>query len=395
VKILLLAPHPFYQERGTPIAVNLLLRALSAAGHRVDVLTYHEGAEVSHPNVTVHRIPAPPFVRHVPPGPSLRKIACDKFMVIKALAMARRGCYDVVHAVEESAFMALGIRRLFKTPYLYDMDSLLSRQIAEKFPWLAAFCPLMRRFERAAIRGALAVVPMCDALADAAAAEGARRVVVLRDVSLLGASDPADERRLREEIRPDGVCCMYVGNLESYQGIDLLLESFRLLPAGSGAAPATLVVAGGTAPHIRRYAERAAALGLAGRVRFIGPQPVSRLAALLAVADVLVSPRARGNNTPMKIYSYLAAGKAILATDLPTHTQVLTPDVALLAPPQPPAFAAALARLVAEAPLRQRLGAAARALAERSYALPVFDRTVRELYDWVALNAGAAPGPRP
>ena len=59
------------------------------------------------------------------------------------------------------------------------------------------------------------------------------------------------------------------------------------------------------------------------------------LASLLAQADVLVSPRTRGNNTPMKIYSYLDAGRAVLATDLPTHTQVLTPECARLAPADP------------------------------------------------------------
>ena len=88
LNILLLAPHPFYQERGTPIAVNLLLQALSGQGHTVDVLTYHEGTDVAYPGVTIHRIRRPPFARNVPPGPSLKKILCDLFMFPKALGMA-------------------------------------------------------------------------------------------------------------------------------------------------------------------------------------------------------------------------------------------------------------------------------------------------------------------
>ena len=43
----------------------------------------------------------------------------------------------------------------------------------------------------------------------------------------------------------------------------------------------------------------------------------------LLAADVLVSPRLKGLNTPMKIYSYLDSGSAVLATRLRTHTQVL------------------------------------------------------------------------
>ena len=49
--------------------------------------------------------------------------------------------------------------------------------------------------------------------------------------------------------------------------------------------------------------------------------------------DILVSPRIRGTNTPLKIYSYLRSGKPIVATDLLTHTQVLSPDVARLVAP--------------------------------------------------------------
>jgi len=48
MRILFLAPHPFYQDRGTPIAVNLMLQALSERGEEVDVLTYHEGRNVSY-----------------------------------------------------------------------------------------------------------------------------------------------------------------------------------------------------------------------------------------------------------------------------------------------------------------------------------------------------------
>ena len=69
MNILLLAPHPFYQERGTPIAVDLLLRVLSGLGHTVDVLTYPGGEDRVHPGVRIHRIAAGRWARGVPPGP--------------------------------------------------------------------------------------------------------------------------------------------------------------------------------------------------------------------------------------------------------------------------------------------------------------------------------------
>ena len=67
MNILLLAPHPFYQDRGTPIAVNLVLKVLSERGDRIDVLTFHEGREVDYPRVRIYRIPAWPFLLNIRP----------------------------------------------------------------------------------------------------------------------------------------------------------------------------------------------------------------------------------------------------------------------------------------------------------------------------------------
>ena len=112
MKVLLLAPQPFYQERGTPIAVDLVVRTLSAQGDEVDVLAYHEGSDVQYPGVRVHRIPRLPFVRRVGPGPSWKKLCCDAVFFVTALRMAARTRYDLVHAVEESVFIAMVITEI-------------------------------------------------------------------------------------------------------------------------------------------------------------------------------------------------------------------------------------------------------------------------------------------
>jgi len=382
MNILFLAPHPFYQERGTPIAVNLLLQALSKQGHQVDVLTYHEGTDVVHPGVTIHRIHRPIFAKNVPPGPSLKKILCDLVMLPTALKMAGKNHYDLVHAVEESVYMAMLIKRRYGIPYLYDMDSSLARQIAEKFGFLKFLLPLMTQTEGAAIKGALGVVPVCDALADIARMDGARKIILLRDISLLQPASDNDREIVRQLIpennRPR---FMYLGNLETYQGADLMLESFaRFIKTGGNA---DLIIAGGKEVDVKRYQEKASILGINAQTRFLGHQPVSRMAALFESADILISPRIKGNNTPMKIYSYLASGKAILATALPTHTQVLTPEVAVLAPAQVEPFAHAMEKLANDKPLRERLGQSSRHLAQHSYSQESLLKTAQELYDWV------------
>jgi hypothetical protein len=182
--ILMLAPHPFYQERGTPIDVDLVLRVLSERGDQVDVVTYHEGSGVDYRSVTLHRIPES-LPKQIGPGFSWKKVVCDFFLGIRAFQLCRRNSYHLVHAVEESVFVALALKWLFKIPYVYDMDSSLAQQMIEKYSYLAPLRRIFEYFEGIAVKNAKAVVPVCDALADAIEHYGPERVVVLRDISLL------------------------------------------------------------------------------------------------------------------------------------------------------------------------------------------------------------------
>lgn len=381
--ILLLAPHPFYQERGTPIAVDLLIRALVKRGDRVDLLTYHEGEDRDYgPAVTLHRIRAPRFIRNIRPGFSIKKLLCDALMAPQAMRLARSRHFDCIHAVEESVFIARHLSRRFHIPYIFDMDSSMPRQIADKMPFLAPLLPPMRMLERRAIRGAAAVVPMCDAIAEDARQAGAAHVEILRDISLVPGDVVFDpEQGFRQSTGITGPTALYIGNLEPYQGIDLLLESAAQVAAAGRRLD--LVIAGGRADDIQSCRESAVALGIGDRVHFLGPRPVAHMPHLFHDADILVSPRTQGQNTPMKIYSYLDAGRPLVATRLPTHTQVLDDQVALLCEPTPESMATALMRLMDDAPQRERLAASARQLAQARYSPAAFAFVVNHLYDYV------------
>jgi len=382
MKVLLLAPHPFYQERGTPIAVDLLLRSFVRRGMSVDMLTYHEGEDRDYgTKVAIRRIPFP-GVRGIRPGFSLKKLVCDVSFYREAGRMVRNGNYSIIHAVEESVFMARRFRRRHGLPYVYDMDSSMPRQIADRHPLLRPLLPIMHSCESAALRDALVVVPMCDELAGTARNAGANEVRVLRDISLLNRSASSVQTNLRRDLRIAGTMFLYLGNLEPYQGIDLLLRSFAL--AREQIPDAVVVVAGGRETDISRYKAVTAQLGLSGSVHFTGPRPVAEMASLFAEADVLLSPRVQGGNTPMKVYSYLDSGKAVLATRLSTHTQVMDDSIALLADPDPASFAAGMVRLGKDPSLRAKLGQAAHRLAQEYYSPAAYERAFDSLYDWIA-----------
>jgi len=83
----------------------------------------------------------------------------------------------------------------------------------------------------------------------------------------------------------------------------------------------------------------------------------------------------------------------VLLTDLPTHSQVLTPDVALLAPPEPRGFARAMLRLLEDRELQARLGDAGRCFVERNHTYDAHQRRVERLYTGLADAAAQQPEP--
>jgi glycosyltransferase involved in cell wall biosynthesis len=384
MRILLLAPQPFFQNRGTPIAVGLMAETLGKMGHEVHLLVFHEGEDLAMPNVVLHRTPSLPGLSAVRPGFSLKKLCCDFLMAGKCLQLQWQMRFDLLHAVEESAFIAMLLQPLFNTPYIYDLDSWMSDQLLAKLTFLQPFRRFFEVFEETAVRRSLGTIPVCRAIEEKIRRVAPEKPLLrLEDISLLeeGGGTAASEP-LREKFGVKGRVIMYVGNLERYQGIGLLLEAFAL--ADPADLDCSLIIIGGTEQDIGKYQEMAQRLGIGRRVCFIGPRPASALAMYLAQADLLVSPRTEGENTPMKIYSYMDSGKPILATKISSHTQVLDESAAFLADPDPSIMASALRRIMADFGEAARRAARAKEKAAAEYCRPAYEKKIVNFYKEMA-----------
>ena len=192
MNILLLAPHPFYQNRGTPIAVDLLVRTLCEAGHRVDVLAFNEGEDRHYTGLRIYRVGRWLGLQNVRPGFSLKKLLLDALMIPHTAALLLRHRYDVIHAVEESAFIAWFFSLFTRKPFIYDMDSSLVTQLTDKHQPLQPVAGVLRWLESIPIKGARMVLPVCDALAELALEHRASGVHLLKDISMLDTS-PLDQ----------------------------------------------------------------------------------------------------------------------------------------------------------------------------------------------------------
>jgi len=377
MRILVLAPQPFFTLRGTPIAVRLLLEALGRRGHQIDVVTFAEGEDVVIEGCTFTRVPKIPGTSGMKPGFSPKKAVADVALTVIAATKLARRRYDVVHAVEEAAFAAMALKLVFRVPYIYDMDSSIPAQIAEKHRLPRRVLASLEWVERRALRGSVATITCCRALEEIARDKAPSVPVrTVEDVSLLRDDD---EDPWPEDCPAADPVAMYVGNLEPYQGVDLLLRAFA--QAVRSSPRIRLVIVGGSADHLREAADLAGELGVAERVTFLGPRPLERLGAYLRCATIVVSPRLKGVNTPMKIYSYLASGRPLIATRLPTHTQVLDDTIALLADPTPEALAEGMVRLFADRELRQRLAARAADRVRRDFTQDAFAAKIADFYE--------------
>ena len=165
MKILMIAPEPFFEPRGTPFSEYHRIRALLELGHTVDLVTYPFGRDVSLPGLRVFRCLRPPFVHEVRIGPSLAKIPLDLTLTVTALRRALADRYDAVHSHEEGSFIGVLIAGMLGVPHLYDMHSSLPQQLTNfAFSQSRALTHAFSWMERFVVRRSRVVVVICPHL---------------------------------------------------------------------------------------------------------------------------------------------------------------------------------------------------------------------------------------
>jgi len=380
MKILMLAPEPFFQPRGTPISVYFRLKALADLGHATTLVTYPLGENIAFPGLTIRRVPNLLRLKHIKIGPSLAKLPLDGLMALRTFGALARRRYDLIFSHEEAGWFGAALGRVFGVPHLYDMHSSLPQQL-DNFDFSKS--RLLKRiflgFERFVLKNSGAVIVICRDLLDYVGKKGfSAKAVFLENFMDFNdfANEPLDAdglARMRSEVAPRGEkVILYAGNFEPYQGIPLLVDAFAEVPG-----EARLLIVGGSKADHDGMRAKTVRLGIADRVVFVEKVPPARVPLFIALADVLVSPRVSGTNTPLKIYAFLKSGKPLVATDLWTHTQVLNERIAVLTRPDPRSLAAGLIFALENEEAQGRAREAKR-LADRDYVYPAYLNKITE-----------------
>lgn len=391
-RVLLVTPQPFYEDRGTPIAVRFVARALSEIGFHVDLLAFPPGESVEIPNVTIHRCANPMRLDHVPIGFSWKKVVLDTSLAHafrKRLAAQR---YDVVHAVEEAAYMASRLCRARGVPFIYDMASSIPAELRRKRLFGAAPVQrLLNGVERSVLRRASHVI--CSM----GLGDHVRRVAPGTPLSewqfpfVEPAGDPRAVAELRRSlgIGGDDWVLVYTGNFASYQGVDTLFEAFG---AALRSDARLLLVCVGATGDGRGVSAAMRDPAVARRVRLVPRRPSHEIPLYLALSDCLVSPRRATDNVPLKVFDYMGSGRPIIATKGRAHEPLLTTERAILCDGNADALAAAILYAAANPSKTGELAQAAGEYARRHFGWRPFVDFIRTTYGAV-IDRGKASAP--
>jgi glycosyltransferase involved in cell wall biosynthesis len=195
----------------------------------------------------------------------------------------------------------------------------------------------------------------------------AKRVPWARIEVVPNGIDPSRFAALPERpAQPDPIVLGFVGFVRDWHGLDAVIAA---MAAHRGLPPISLVVVG-DGPVRQALEQQAAALGIADRVHFTGLVEPTEVPRLVAGFDITLQPRVVAYASPLKLFDYMAAGRAIVAPAQPNIAEILQHDVTALLfdPDAPDALWQAILRLAEDPDLRRRLGSAARAaIAERDH----------------------------
>jgi glycosyltransferase involved in cell wall biosynthesis len=287
--------------------------------------------------------------------------------------------------LEESAFFTVPIARCFRVPVIVDLDSDLSQQLRDQSSrlgqWLAKPAEILRRHALRGAHYAVTVAPHLTALVQRESP--GTKVMEIRDIPIDAAlREPAKAGtdRLRQELglSSSAPVLVYTGNFGSRQGLQLLIEA---MPAVRTKHPSCkLLLVGGESLEIEELRRQAEKLSVAEAIVFAGRRPPELMPEVMGLASVLLSPRVEPNVTPLKIYSYMASGRPIVATDLPTHNTVVEKDCAVLVPPTAEGLARGISIVLSAPELGVRLGARARDRVLEHYSFDIFKKKMLEVY---------------
>jgi glycosyltransferase involved in cell wall biosynthesis len=380
-RILMIAPTPFFADRGCHVRIYEEARALQALGYQVEICTYHLGRD--HPGLTTHRTLRIPWYNKLEAGFSWHKFYIDVLLAFKAWRVARRFQPDLIHGhLHEGAAIGWTVGQMLRAPVIGDFQGSLSgelkaHEVLDEHSWFYRF---VAHNERWIDRLPDVAVASCSDVADELRDRfGVSDVILALDGVDTEAFRPGLETDVLAPLVPDGRrAVVYLGLLNAYQGVDHLLEA---MPSVLARVPEAYFLLMGY-PDEEIYRQKAHEMGIAEHVSFTGRIDYSQAPRYLALGEVAAGPKLSETESNGKLYNYMACGLPTVAYDTPVSREILG-DLGVYAPRgDVAALADAIAGLLENPEAAHRLG---QKLRQRVVERFSWERTAKQLLQAYAL----------
>ncbi|MGB4833810.1 MAG: glycosyltransferase family 4 protein [Candidatus Moraniibacteriota bacterium] len=381
-KVLMIAPTPFFSDRGTHIRILEEALALTRCGFSVTIATYHIGQDLPEPfssQVEVRRIRRLLFwYKKLEAGPDWQKVILDLMLIRKVFFLARTTQPDILHGhLHEGVLIGWIVQKaLFwrKISLVADFHGSLTREMVSHAYLRTGL--LRRLFEW--------VERVIDDLGDQAVTSSWRNT---REISALrkkntpttvpdGVGTDGEETldfpraalRRKYGIPEDALVVTYTGALVANKGIRHFVNAIPQILIGD--ARAHVVVAGFPWNEVAPYFE---GKGWMDRVTPITPLPYFSLREILAMSDVGIDPKEEGvGQASGKMLQYMGAGLPVVCFDTENNREYLADGGEYAREISGTGLSDAVLRLLRDPELRKRKGAANHARAKEQFS---WDRT--------------------
>ena len=381
LRVLMVAPTPFFGDRGCHIRIFEEVRGLMARGIEVHVVTYPTGQDPA--GLAITRARAWFGIEAGTLGPTWGRPLLDLALLDACRRVVRDFEPHLVHGhLHEGIAIGAMLRARYGIPLVADLQGSLTGELADH-RFIAGRGMLHRltsRGERWLVRRPDRLVTSSTHGATLLARQGVdeKKIAPLPDgvdVDVFRPGPPDAELTRRLGLEGKRVV-VFLGVLTDYQGVDLLLDA---VPAVRRQCPDTHFLIMGY-PNEARYRRAAVARGIERAVTFPGRVPYDQAPRWLNLGAVAVSPKRSLTEANGKLLNYMACGRPVVASETPVNREVLGHAGVYAAVDDADALAARLTEVLSDPDGARARGAALRARAEKAFAWPALIARLEALY---------------
>ncbi len=326
LKVLMIAPTPFFADRGCHVKILEEIKTLSKRNIKITLVTYHIGRDME--GIDTYRIINIPWYKKLDAGPSIHKYYLDLLLAAKALKVALKTKPDIIHAhLHEGVFIGRIVQFFTRKPLVADYQgSMIGEMLDHGFVKKGSLSYKFNRW----LENTVNKWPQKIIFSSSQAKEfflnnfnvDTGKVISFTEGTNTDDFHPGyDVNNLRDELKlPSGKkIVIYLGVLTKYQGIDILVNSVRSVREKYPDVHFLIV----GYPNVKYYKNMAKELNISSSITFTGKVSHQDAPKYLCLGDIGVSLKLSQTEANGKLFGYMAVGLPCVVFDTKTNKEIL------------------------------------------------------------------------